>query len=75
MYMQIAKSQSEILTEREMWISAEKHTDVKAFVWLSKKIEGLSFLAVIHFHQHNNKVLRRRTSYSLASQVSHYNSP
>lgn len=45
MYMPIA--QSEILTERGMWISAEKHRDGRLLsVQKDNDIEGLSFLAV-----------------------------
>lgn len=72
--MQIAKSQSEILTERGMWISAEKYTDVR-LLSVQKDNNIKVFLSCYTFSSAQYKVLPRRMSFSLASQVPHYNSP
>lgn len=60
-YMQIEKSQSEILKERGMWISAEKYTDVRLF-----SIQKDNDIKVYSFSSAQYKMLPRRMSFSFS---------
>lgn len=59
--MQIEKSQSEILKERGMWISAEKYTDVRLF-----SIQKDNDIKVYSFSSAQYKMLPRRMSFSFS---------
>lgn len=67
--MQMEKSESDILKKSGTWITAE-NTQMSGY-YPSKKV----FLSCYTFSSAQYKVLPRRMSFSLASQVPHYNSP